>query len=228
MFVREFEEKKLPKLAWKSVSFLEKTKPLVTVEWPLVTTCVGPKERAFSSSGEKCRKLVWLVELAKVGTHTHTTRSSFFSCSSLLASSTSCLTQKGVTISTRFLVCAKKRNRDAIWKETQFLLIDICFFFFRPDVMCNFLKKCVRRGFSPIILSGCFSRFLTLAADSCPTFFGSATIVFSCLFFFYHKFSFYFLLFGKKCICSFVHNLAVLSSWSVSFVSSAFRVDKKK
>lgn len=142
MFVREFEEKKLPKLAWKSVSFLEKTKPLVTVEWPLVTTpCVGPKERAFSSSGEKCRKLVWLVELAKVGTHTHTTRSSFFSCSSLLASSTSCLTQKGVTISTRFLVCAKKRNRDAIWKETQFLLIDICFFFFRPDVMCNFLKK---------------------------------------------------------------------------------------
>jgi hypothetical protein len=61
-----------------------------------------------------------------------------------------------VTISTRFLVCAKKRNRDAIWKETQFLLIDICFFFFFGQMWCAISWKNVwdvgfHRSFCPAV-----------------------------------------------------------------------------
>ena len=142
----------------------------------------GQKKKKQAFSLTKCRKLVWLVLLAKVGTHsTHLPPFSLILSCWIFPSPFSLLcvfTQKGVT--TYFPVYAPKTGTQYGLTRRDPVLIDFCCFFcfFLPTaVLCVQFFFAVEDVFFLSRYSVCVSRsafsasriVFTLAAHSCPT-----------------------------------------------------------
>ena len=161
----------------------------------------GQKKKKQAFSLTKCRKLVWLVLLAKVGTHsTHLPPFSLILSCWIFPSPFSLLcvfTQKGVT--TYFPVYAPKTGTQYGLTRRDPVLIDLCCFFFfftNSCVVCAIFFCCGRCFFFITLLRLCFSfgffclPYCVYACGPFVSHLGKSCYSFSKLLIFHHKLRF--------------------------------------